>query len=591
MLVLVFILTLFLVLGPQAVQSRFNTISFSSVEQCGSFSLNFSGGKPPSSLPLTLTVVPFNSTPISIIIPSFSWNSTTATGAAVTFLPLPAGAEFVASLDDALGRPTGLVSDVIAVEPSTNASCLLAAPPTPRYTLPDVGAFTQCSPFNISYQPGVVDVPPTIRAFVPKNESVLVNLVAAEGSGQATYTMDAAQGERVVLMLSDDTGFHQSSDLFVVNGDNSSSMGCLPAFKTMVSSPDNSDGSPVSTGGISKYVYSPCLIMIPHLLHAVRKLSRSAVIAIAIVIPVVVVGIAVAMALWVYRYRRKARTVAESFGGPRPQDPEVWGASIKKTEDPHLFGPPLPEKQCSIRPLSEPRLAALRTEGSDKFTQVVRDRTSIGSSISSSSQRSMSPHQPGSFPVAPKLPSLPTSPFNPRAKQSVSRTVSQRTRSTRNPTSVSSADIEYMIEIGTVYSPNLTRTSLQSYAETNAAASVASNVTTGAFKLAAPAPSVVAARDYDRPLPSPPASAFLSPSVVRDSDGLVVTSTYDPSNWVSRSIPPTPVTSRSSHSQSLPSASSYRSPPHALVPSSPISAISAAPDPPMLVAGSRQTYQ
>lgn len=244
-----------LTLGPPAVLSRFNSISFSSVTQCGSFNVHFSGGKLPSSLPLTLTVVPFNSTPLSIVIPTFSWNNNTASGAVVTFLPLPAGAEFVASLDDAYGHPTGLVSDVIAVEPSTNTSCL-AAPTPARYTLPDVSTYSQCTPFNVSYTPGVVDVPPTIRAFVPKNHSFTVNHTSSSGAGISNYLMDVRQGKRAVLMLSDDTGFRQSTDLFVVQGDNSSSTDCLPQFPA-TPSPDNSKPSTAKTGGLSKCVSVP----------------------------------------------------------------------------------------------------------------------------------------------------------------------------------------------------------------------------------------------------------------------------------------------------------------------------------------------
>jgi hypothetical protein len=230
MLASALVLGLLLIYGPQDVLS-FNTITFSSVTQCGSFNVSFVGGQPPSALPLTLTIIPLNSTnPLSIPIAQNAWDAKTSTGAAVTFLPINAGMMFVASLDDANGVGAGLVSDVIQVQPSDNSSCLLAGTNTTTSTTPYTlnGTLSQCLPFNVSFNSTTADVP-TIRAFTPRGPSFLVNSTSesTESSGMATFVMDD-QRENVVVLLFDD-GHHnrQTTDLITVRGDSSSSTDCI----------------------------------------------------------------------------------------------------------------------------------------------------------------------------------------------------------------------------------------------------------------------------------------------------------------------------------------------------------------------------
>lgn len=240
--------------GPRAVLSQFNTITFSSVRQCGNFSVHFSGGKPPSALPLTLTVIPFNSKPIAIVIPNTNWNPATANGAVVTFLPLPSGTDFVASLDDSYGQGTGLVSDIIRVGDSDDTSCLPSSSVVPqaRYKLQDPQDLSQCEPYNVLFDPNVVDIPPRIRAFVPKNFSFFANRTGS-ASGSATYIMNAARGQQVALMFSDDTGFQQTTGLLNVGGDSQSSSACIPSTSFLTTSTTQSSTSS-SQGGLSRCV-------------------------------------------------------------------------------------------------------------------------------------------------------------------------------------------------------------------------------------------------------------------------------------------------------------------------------------------------
>lgn len=244
---------IFLSFGPLVAFAHFETISFSPVRQCGNFTVSFAGGKLPPSLPLALTVVPLNGTPISIEIPDADWNSSSLTGAAITFLPFAAGTDFVASLDDADGVSTAQVSEVISVDASDETSCLSKADTVQRYTADS--SPSQCETFDVHFDPGVVSTPPTIRAFVPRNISTSVNLTSSAdvSSGQASYTMDVPEGDQVVLMFSDETGFRQSSGLLVVAGSSQNPTNCLPTASVQLASASSSGtaGATAATGSKS----------------------------------------------------------------------------------------------------------------------------------------------------------------------------------------------------------------------------------------------------------------------------------------------------------------------------------------------------
>jgi len=257
MLASALVLGLLLIYGPQDVLS-FNTITFSSVTQCGSFNVSFVGGQPPSAMPLTLTVIPLNSTnPLSIPIARNAWDAKTSTGAAVTFLPIDAGMMFVASLDDADGVGTGLVSDVIKVQPSDNSSCLLAGTntttSTPPYTLNDPRS--QCLPFNVSFNSMTAGIP-TVRAFTPRGPSFFVNSTteSTESSGIATFVMDDQRENEVVLLFDDGNYNQQSTDLMIVRGDSSSSTDCIQNQMQMGQASSSPQDAAAIPHALSKYV-------------------------------------------------------------------------------------------------------------------------------------------------------------------------------------------------------------------------------------------------------------------------------------------------------------------------------------------------
>jgi hypothetical protein len=215
-----------LVFGPWAAFA-FKSITFSAIEQCGPFNVSFSGGDPPSAMPMTLTIVPLNSTEvISIPIPTSDWNDATETGAAITFLPLAAGTQFVASLDDANGRSTGAISDVIQVQPSSNSSCVapLVATETLPFTIPS--SVSQCEDYTVALHAN--SSVPTVRAFLPRFFALRLNQTGEATATSVSFTMDIFRGLSAVFLVEDEEGHRQSTSLLAVDGDTSSPTACLP---------------------------------------------------------------------------------------------------------------------------------------------------------------------------------------------------------------------------------------------------------------------------------------------------------------------------------------------------------------------------
>ncbi|KAI0669140.1 hypothetical protein C8Q78DRAFT_977996 [Trametes maxima] len=341
--------------GPAPAAARFASISFSDVKQCGGFSVDFAGGKAPSALPLTLTVLPINGTPISIPLPADAWNSTAQTGAAITFLPFPAGTEFVASLDDARGRSTALISDVLVVDPSdsNDTSCLPtnAAPFAPEYTLSST--LSQCETFNVSFNTSQGFSAPTIRAFIPRGASFPVNQTRGSdgSSGVATYTMDAPRDFQVLLQFTDPSGHRETSALMPVFGDIQSASSCIPtdSLSNVTTFADMSTSTSRVTPKIAVIVIAVC--------------------------GGVVALVAMAMVAWYVVHRRKVR--AQKF------------TKLDEARSPGA-APPDPEKQSQRRVSPPPRIVtSVNTspispvDSSARLTQYLRNPpyTTMGSTL------------------------------------------------------------------------------------------------------------------------------------------------------------------------------------------------------------------
>ncbi|KAI1794768.1 hypothetical protein LXA43DRAFT_85910 [Ganoderma leucocontextum] len=293
---------------PQAA-ARFASITFSTVNQCGNFSVQFAGGSAPSALPLSLSILPLNGTPFTIPLPLDVWNSTTQTGAAITFLPYPANTQFIASLDDANGQDAAVVSDVLVINPSDSGdtSCLPTNPTpfAPQYALN--GSLAQCQSFSVDYDVAKNISSPTIRAFVPKGASFSIHETEAnETGGMDTYLMDVPRDSVVLLKYTDsNSGHSETTSLLPVLGDINSDTSCIPtnplATATSLDMSNNSDE---------------------------RVTPKIAIIVISVAIGVIAL-VAAVMIAWYFFYRRKAQqarkfTKLDEAASPStsPPDPE-----------------------------------------------------------------------------------------------------------------------------------------------------------------------------------------------------------------------------------------------------------------------------
>lgn len=220
----------FLVFAPRSAFSLFQFVTYSRVSQCGNFNVSFSGGKPPAALPLTLTILPFNSTPLAFVVPNSAWDNSTGSGSFVTPLPLPAAVAFLASLDDAAGNSAALISNVIQIQPSANTSCLSSDTAAPAPFQLVNGAVSQCLPFSISRNTSSLNHPISTRGFVPTSLSFKLQWTTfhvTHGVDIFTFIMNVAEGLHVALLFDDGQGNRQVSDLLLVQGDRFSPSGCL----------------------------------------------------------------------------------------------------------------------------------------------------------------------------------------------------------------------------------------------------------------------------------------------------------------------------------------------------------------------------
>ncbi|KAF9468623.1 hypothetical protein BDZ94DRAFT_1317790 [Collybia nuda] len=220
-----------LVFGSQVVLALNFKFELSRVEQCEPVSITLVGDASVSAVPMTLTLLPFGSRPISIPIPNAAANTS---GIYVTFFPFAAGTTFLAALEDSFGENAAKVSDVIRVLPSPtgNATCLPTTqeaeevPPTTIFNLNSTPS--QCEEFTVSYNKSIVSAAPTVRLYSPKGPSFVLNQTSEDQeSGSATYVMSRERSKQVVLLF-DTQGHQETSPLMTIGGDSQSSEACIP---------------------------------------------------------------------------------------------------------------------------------------------------------------------------------------------------------------------------------------------------------------------------------------------------------------------------------------------------------------------------
>jgi len=274
-------------LGPQVVLGSFK-FKLSDVVQCEPVNITFSGnGANNHSVPTTLTILPIadNGAPIYIPIPN---GATNTTGITLSFIPLPAGTRFLASLDNVQG-PHPVVSDVTGILNSTSESaksdCFAS-----DFNIASVFAYQfndtlgQCEPFTVVHAGSPA---PKVTMFSPQGGAlpVLANNASDPSlpAGSSSYIMNGFRGFEVLLLM-DNGVSQQTTKLVTIDGDSNSPKSCFPV---------NANASNSNTGKGSK--------------KQSAGLSRGAVLGIAIGASVVVV-LTLFVLLYILRARRRART-------------------------------------------------------------------------------------------------------------------------------------------------------------------------------------------------------------------------------------------------------------------------------------------
>jgi hypothetical protein len=188
-----------LVLAPVVLAKSFSfSFSPNPIQQCKPVTVKFAGLDADDPLPQSLSLLPFGIQPISIPINGATSDSE---GISLSFLPIKAGAKFLASLDDSQGDNASKVSDIFSVVDSDDASCLPANYSVPPFSVSFPNSTSQCEPFDVLYDPA--RDPPAIRVFLPTQGSFLLNSLNSTSSGNASYVAPLPRFAQVLMVAVD----------------------------------------------------------------------------------------------------------------------------------------------------------------------------------------------------------------------------------------------------------------------------------------------------------------------------------------------------------------------------------------------------
>ena len=229
------ILSLF---GTQIVCATLKFSLTANAQECEPFTIEFSGSGDLTPLPpATLSILPFNSTAILVPItyPDLSQ------GIDLSFLPIPAGSDFITSMDDDSGENLIKVSDILRVLPSPtgNSSCMPS--PSPRKFSLNATTVSQCEEMVIRYNASAVARSPTVRFYNPTGSSTELNQTSDDPvKGIAKYLVNFSRGRSVMFLLDDGADVHETTPLLtskfsysahVVSSTSSSSRGCFQSHE------------------------------------------------------------------------------------------------------------------------------------------------------------------------------------------------------------------------------------------------------------------------------------------------------------------------------------------------------------------------
>ncbi|KAI9462488.1 hypothetical protein BJY52DRAFT_1185208 [Lactarius psammicola] len=172
------------------------TVTTSTATQCGTFTVNWTGGQPP----FVLEIFPVQQTQQVFNIPASAFNN--GIGSYSTVLQLAQEKQFLVTISDATGFATGGISPLLTVQAQTpqSSSCNTAEVGPQFFFSLDV-ALQQCRPYTFSQYPKAV-LPVTIYGLVPGGTAVVLN--APNGATEYVWNpASIAAGTSVVFVMSD----------------------------------------------------------------------------------------------------------------------------------------------------------------------------------------------------------------------------------------------------------------------------------------------------------------------------------------------------------------------------------------------------
>ncbi|KAN0134811.1 hypothetical protein V8E53_007185 [Lactarius tabidus] len=245
---ILFLLCLNALLGVRAF-----SITISTPTQCGTFTVNWTGGQPP----FVLEILPVLGTQQVFNIPPSALSN--GVGSYSTTLQLAQEQQFLVTMSDATGFATGGISPLLTVQAQIpqSTSCNTVDPSPDFFYSLDV-ALQQCQPFTFSNYPGAT-LPVTIYGLVPGGTAIVLN--APNGATQ--YVWNAASiptGTSVIFAMSDAQNRTGGVSGILVSG-STANTSCLNANSpsvTQQSTPSTQTSlSPSSSSSSSSATASP----------------------------------------------------------------------------------------------------------------------------------------------------------------------------------------------------------------------------------------------------------------------------------------------------------------------------------------------
>jgi hypothetical protein len=236
---ILFLLCLNALLGVRAF-----SITTSTPTQCGTFTVNWTGGQPP----FVLEILPVLGTQQVFNIPPSALSN--GVGSYSTTLQLAQEQQFLVTMSDATGFAAGGISPLLTVQAQTSQSTSCnTVDPGPQFVYSLDVALQQCQPFTFSNYTGAIP-PVTIYGLVPGGTDIVLNAP----NGATEYVWSAATiptGTSVIFAMSDAQNRTGGVSGILVSG-SSGNTSCLNANSPSVTQQSNpSTQTPLSPSSSS----------------------------------------------------------------------------------------------------------------------------------------------------------------------------------------------------------------------------------------------------------------------------------------------------------------------------------------------------